>query len=130
MTQTYSTQSIAQQLQALGLPFAPLLSCALTALLTGRSASVQQVANLLPSDAAEGGPNAGAHAEAKRQQIRRLLDQPALSQAVWATTIVALLPIKGPWVLALDRTNWKLGKAELNLLVLALVRGGVAFPLF
>ncbi len=129
MTQTYSTQSIAQQLEALGLPFAPLLSCALTALLTGRSASVQQVANLLPSDTAEGGPNAGAHAEANRQQIRRLLDQPALSQAVWATTMVALLPIKGPWVLALDRTEWKLGKTTINLLVLSVLCAGCAVPL-
>lgn len=33
-------------------------------------------------------------------------------------------------MLALDRTNWKLGKAEVNLLVLALVHNGIAFPLF
>jgi hypothetical protein len=47
-----------------------------------------------------------------------------------AHLIASLVHVEGPWVLALDRTNWKLGKAELNLLVLALVHGGVAFPLF
>ena len=89
--QTYSTQTIAQELDSLGLPFAALLARALSALLTGRSASVQQVANLLPGD---------ANAEANRQQIRRFLDQPALSQALWATTVAALLPTRARWVLA------------------------------
>jgi hypothetical protein len=92
----------------------------LSALLTGRSASVQQVANLLPTD---------ANAEANRQQIRRLLDQPTLSQAVWATSVAALLPTRAPFVLALDRTEWKLGKTTINLLVLAVVCSGCAVPL-
>lgn len=128
MTQTYSTQTIAQQLETLGVPSAALVAGALTALLTGRSACVQQVANLLPIRRATPASDE-AHAEANRQQIRRLLDQPALSQAVWATTVAALLPIKGPWVLALDRTEWKLGKTTINLLVLAVVCSGCAVPL-
>lgn len=120
MAQTYSTQTITNQLDALGLPFAAVLARALTALLTCRKASLHQVANLLPGE---------ADAEAKRQQIRRTLDQPALTQAVWATTIAALLPAKGPWVLALDRTEWRLGKTTINLLVLAVVWAGCAVPL-
>jgi len=120
MAQTYSTQTITNQLHALGLPFAAVLAGVLTALLTCRKASLHQVANLLPGE---------AHAEAKRQQIRRTLDQPALSQAAWATTIAALLPVQSPWVLALDRTEWRLGKTTINLLVLAVVCCGCAVPL-
>jgi len=120
MAQTYSTETIAQVLDSLNLPFARLIARALTALLTCRNASVQQVANLLPGE---------ADAEAKRQQIRRFLDQPSLRQAVWATTVAALLPTRGPWVLALDRTQWKLGKQPINLLVLAVVCSGCAVPL-
>jgi hypothetical protein len=91
MAQTCSTQTIAQELETLGLPFADLLAHRLTALLTGRNASVHQVATLLPGE---------ENAEVKRQQIRRFLDQPALlNQAVWAgwaTSVAALLPPKVP----------------------------------
>jgi len=48
MTHTYSTDTIAQQLAALGLPFASFLARALAGLLTGRKATIHQVANLLP----------------------------------------------------------------------------------
>ena len=120
MAQNYSTQTITNQLDALGLPFAAVLARVLIALLTCRKASLHQVANLLPGD---------TDAEAKRQQIRRTLDQPALTQAMWATTTAALLPAKGPWVLALDRTEWRLGNTTINLLVLAVVCAGCAVPL-
>ena len=83
----YSTDTIAQQLESLDLPFARLLARALTALLTGCKASLHHIAHLLP-----GLPTQSA--EAKRQELRRLLDQPALTQPVWAKAIVALLPRK------------------------------------
>ncbi len=118
MTQTYSTDTIARQLEQLDLPFASLLARALTALLTGRKASLHQIACLLP------GP---ANAEAKRQELRRLLDQPALTQPVWARAVAGLLPRK-PWVLALDRTEWKMGTRPVNVLVLAVVHAGCAVP--
>ena len=35
---------------------------------------------------------------------------------------------EGPWYLTLDRTNWKLGKAEINLLVLGIAHQGMALP--
>ena len=120
MTHTYSTDTIAQQLAALGLPFASFLARALAGLLTGRKATIHQVANLLPGEAST---------QAKRQEIRRFLDQPALTQAVWATTVAAQLPTKGAWVLALDRTEWKIGRYSVNLLVLAVVCAGCAVPL-
>lgn len=43
--------------------------------------------------------------------------------------IFRLLPLQPPYRLAMDRTNWKFGKANINVLVLAVVYQGVAFPL-
>jgi Transposase DDE domain len=120
MAPTYSTETIAQELNALELPGAPFLARALTALITGRKATLHQIANLLPGTTSS---------EAARQEIRRFLDQPALTQERWAKTLARLLPTRPPWVLALDRTEWKLGEKPINLLVLAVVCKGCAVPL-
>jgi len=120
MTRTYSTETIAKELQGIDVPFADFVAGALVALLTGRKASVQAIANLLPTQ---------ADTEAKRQQLRRFLDQPALAQQRWASVLANLLPTRAPWVLAIDRTEWKIGDEPVNLLVLAVVCAGCAVPL-
>ena len=120
MAHTYSTETIAQELNALEVPAAPFLAGALTALITGGKATLQQIANLLPES-----PNS----EAARQEIRRFLDQPALRQQRWPQVLARLLPTPAPWVLALDRTEWKLGEKPINLLVLAVLCKGCAVPL-
>jgi len=33
------------------------------------------------------------------------------------------------WLLTMDRTNWKVGKVDINILMLAVAYKGVAFPL-
>ena len=35
----------------------------------------------------------------------------------------------GPWTLTLDLTNWQFGKTDLNILLLAIVHQGIAYPL-
>jgi len=119
MTQPYSTESLAQHLLVLGLPFAPLFARALIALLTARKISLHEVAHLMPGE---------QNPEANRQQIRRCLDHEAMPQEVWGQAIAALLP-RTKWILALDRTEWKRGKTTINLLVLAVVVHGCAVPL-
>ncbi len=120
MSPTYSTETIAKELQQIGVPFADFVARALVALLTGRKATPQAIATLLPGE---------ADTEAKRQEVRRFLDQPALSQQRWARVLANLLPTRAPWVLALDRTEWKIGNEPVNLLVLAVVCAGCAVPL-
>ncbi|MBN2174688.1 MAG: hypothetical protein JW731_11180, partial [Bacteroidales bacterium] len=46
-----------------------------------------------------------------------------------ARFIFAMLPHKPPYRLAMDRTNWKFGSTNINILVLAIVYEGVAFPI-
>ena len=120
MTLTYSTETIAKELEALEVPFSSFVARALVALLTGRKATPQAIANLMPGD---------ANTEAKRQALRRFLDQPALAQERWAKRLASLLPTGAPWVLALDRSEWMLGEEPVNLLVLGVVCKGCAVPL-
>lgn len=45
-----------------------------------------------------------------------------------ARFVFALLPHKPPYRLALDRTNWKFGATNINVMILAIIYQGVAFP--
>lgn len=119
MTHAYCTESIGQRLSAFGLPFAPIFARALVALLTARKISLHHVAQLMPGE---------QNPEANRQQIRRSLDHETLA-ADSLTKVLASLSPQTPWVLALDRTEWKRGRATVNLLVLAVVVHGCAVPL-
>lgn len=119
MTQNYSTESLHAKLATLNLPFAQIFARALVALLTGRKISLHQVTQLMPGE---------QNPEANRQQMRRCLDHETLNWQAWTLAIAALLP-PTPWILALDRTEWKRGKTTINLLVLAVVVHGCAVPL-
>jgi hypothetical protein len=115
----YSTDEIAKELGALQFPFPDFLARALVGLLAARKATLHQIAHLLPGE---------ADPEAKRQQMRRFLDHPALGGGHWARALAPLLP-KAPWTLALDRTEWHVGQTTVNLLVLSVVFAGCAVPL-
>lgn len=52
------------------------------------------------------------------------LDEDWLCQAV-----IKLLNINPPWILCLDRTNWKIGRRDVNILMLAVVTRRVRIPL-
>jgi hypothetical protein len=119
MTPLYSTESLTQHLQLLGLPFADFFARALVALLVARKISLHHVAHLMPGE---------QNPEANRQQMRRCLDHETLTQEVWTRAIAALLP-RAKWILALDRTEWRRGETAINLLVLAVVTHGCAVPL-
>jgi len=44
---------------------------------------------------------------------------------------VCSVPVgNGPWRLTMDRTSWKFGKIDLNLLVLGIAHRGIALPVF
>ncbi|MBK5938757.1 transposase [Halochromatium roseum] len=64
-------------------------------------------------------------------RLQRFFRTFTIDQAEIARTIAwLLLPKDSPWVLTLDRTNWKLGRAEINLLVLGVSYRGLSLPLF
>lgn len=46
-----------------------------------------------------------------------------------APAVVRLLKLKGPWTLCLDRTNWRIGRREVNILMLAIATRRYRIPL-
>jgi hypothetical protein len=63
------------------------------------------------------------------RRIQRFMSEYYLDRDLVARLIFALLPSKSLYTLAMDRTNWKFGKTNINALVLAVTYQGVAFPL-
>lgn len=45
-----------------------------------------------------------------------------------AEFVVRMLGVPGPYTLALDRTNWKVGVVDLNILMLSIVYRGIGVP--
>ena len=62
------------------------------------------------------------------RRIQRFISEYVLDTDLIARFIFSLLPHKPPYRLAMDRTNWKFGSKDINILVLAIVYKGVAFP--
>lgn len=63
----------------------------------------------------------------KRQQ--RFFRAFEMDYAVIAKLVVAWMAIPEPWVLAVDRTQWDVGRTTVNILTLGVVHDGIAFPL-
>ena len=66
--------------------------------------------------------------ESSLRRIQRFMSAYLLDTDIIARLVFALLPHKPPYRLAMDRTNWKFGSANINILVIAIVYDGVAFP--
>jgi len=62
------------------------------------------------------------------RRIQRFFSEFDLDTDIIAKLVFKLLPHKPPYRLAMDRTNWKFGSSNINILVVAIVYEGVAFP--
>ena len=63
------------------------------------------------------------------RRIQRFIADFILDADLIAKMIFSLLPEKENLSLCIDRTNWKLGQAGINILMLGRTYHGVAFPL-
>jgi hypothetical protein len=113
----YCLDEIEAVLASLPLPNPKFLAAFLVGLLTCQKARFAKIAQSMPGD---------AKPTSQEMRLRRYLDQPGLN---FAPALAALLPQKGPWILALDRTNWQRGETDINLLTLAVIVGKTAVPL-
>jgi hypothetical protein len=89
------------------------------ALITVRTVSLAAVASVL---------NAAVEVASNEKRIKRFFGDIRIEQEMLARAVLTWLP-KGPYLLSLDRTNWKLGVVDINILMLGLVYGGMAYPL-
>jgi hypothetical protein len=63
------------------------------------------------------------------RRIQRFMAGYALDSNLIARLIFKILPHKPPFKLVMDRTSWKFGKTNINMLTLAIAYDGVAFPI-
>ena len=63
------------------------------------------------------------------RRLQRFFQYVTLEDDAMTACVVNMLQIKPPWVLALDRTNWKLGKTNINILLLCIVTRHFRIPL-
>ena len=67
--------------------------------------------------------------ESNLRRIQRFFAGYILDHDLVAKLIFKLLPKQETYELTMDRTNWKFGTSNINLLVIGVVYQGVAFPL-
>ncbi len=70
-----------------------------------------------------------AKPESNYRRLQRFFSQQELDQTDFTHLFPQLLDLESSWVLCLDRTNWKFGKTNINILMLAVAHQGVAIPL-
>ena len=70
-----------------------------------------------------------AQASSRYKRLQRFFSGFELDYGDWAKGMMNLMAIPQPWTLAIDRTNWKVGAIDHNILMLAVVHDGVAIPL-
>lgn len=98
------------------------LAMFLIALLKVKTVNLTEIATAL---------NPKAKISSNYRRLQRFFGEFELDYDVTAKLMVALLPQPDEgYTLSLDRTNWQFGQYAINLLVLAIVYNGVAFPIY
>lgn len=73
--------------------------------------------------------NAPAKVDSTYRRFQRFFQHVVAGEDWAARLIVALLGVSGAWTLCIDRTNWKIGSNDVNILMLALVTRRHRVPL-
>ncbi len=63
------------------------------------------------------------------RRLQRFFQFVRLDEDWFAKAVVRLSKVNPPWILALDRTNWKLGKSNVNILMLCIITKRYRIPL-
>lgn len=92
----------------------------ISAIIRSRSVNMQKVAENIEGT---------AKTQSNYRRIQRLFKEQEVDYDMTARLLSTILPDDEQWILTMDRTNWKLGKSNINLLVLAVAHEGMAIPL-
>jgi len=110
-------QTLLGEMNLCRIKFLGMLICALCKVQT---VCFEKLANAFESE---------AKSESSLRRIQRFIADYVLDTELVARLIFQLLPHDPPYRLAMDRTNWKFGETNINVLTLAIVYQGVAFPI-
>lgn len=75
------------------------------------------------------GFESSASRDSNLRRIQRFISGYTLDKNLISRMIYSLLPDKPPYRLIIDRTNWKFGLTNINILVLSIAYRGVSFPI-
>src|SRR5215211_1514892 len=88
--------------------------------LLSHTVNLSHLACMFPTQAAIG---------SNYRRLQRFFAQVTLDASQLARVIVRIAGLgSGPWLLALERTCWTLGRHDVNVLMLAIIRNGIAIP--
>lgn len=73
--------------------------------------------------------NVNADKNSCYRRIQRFMAEYGFAMETVSKLIFGLLPIKDKFILVLDRTNWKFGSKNINILMLGICYKNVAFPI-
>jgi hypothetical protein len=126
MSFTFNHHSLISLLDKnLGLNLARLkcLSMLVFSLLEVQSSNLAKVAGFITS---------GAERASRYRRLQRFMEQVHLVPEKLGPLLLYIMevPREEKLALVLDRTNWKFGKADCNILYLAVVWQGIGIPLF
>ncbi len=72
----------------------------------------------------------GAETASNYRRLQRFFEQVRFDFGALAKVLVAVMGRQeGPWRLTMDRTNWRLGRRGVNILMIGIVHRGIAIPL-
>lgn len=69
-----------------------------------------------------------AQTDSHYKRLQRFFRDFEMDYAAIAHAVIALMAIPEPWILSLDRTEWRFGECTFNILMLGVVHEGIAFP--
>lgn len=92
----------------------------ISAIVRSRSVNMQKVAENMEGD---------AKTASNYRRIQRVFKDQKVDFDMSARLMSTILPDNEKWIFAMDRTNWKLGTSNVNILVLAVAHQGMAIPL-
>ena len=96
------------------------MSCFIKAMIIVRSVTMSSLASAL---------NPMVYPESNEKRLKRFFGQIKLSKTSYGKFILRLLSEEKSYVLSLDRTNWKIGSVNINILMLGICHQRIAIPL-
>ena len=89
-------------------------------LINGRTVNLTHLATYFPRDALYA---------SNYRRLQKFFKKVKLNEYTIANLVFSLLKVNGPRPFALDRTNWKLGKSDINILVLSIITRRFKLPI-
>ncbi len=106
--------------QSMNLARIKLMALLLHALCVVQTVSLHKLADAMPT---------AVDKDSNLRRLQRFFAKYVLDLDIIARMIFSLLPVKTGLVLSMDRTNWKFGEFNINILMLGITYKGIAFPL-